>query len=607
MVRSWMNKARWHAVSGLFCALMLSGGCGRQSLENVNEDGQADTLLLTTTQIRGFDPAMASDVASSQVIGLIYEGLLQYDYLARPYKLIPSLCEEMPHVSEDGLRYTFKIRKGVHFNDDPCFPEGKGREMVAADFVYSFKRLADTHTSAAGYWVFNGRIKGLDDFRDYSGTVDEADYSREVAGLQAPDSHTLVIELTAPYPQLLSVLAMSFTYCIPHEAVEYYKPSEEEEGEERDDFANHPVGTGPYLLKSWKRNYRLEFVANPVWVSGSRDERFVVPADAPPEMQKYSGLRLPLTPRIVRYVINDEATKWLMFINGELHLMPQISNDNWDAAIVDFELKPELMEKGIRLSREPRLSTQYIGFNMADPILGQNKNLRKAFSCAFNSEEWIKYNKQKVIQADGPLPPGIEGYVKKEAKHPFDLELAAQYLEKAGYKGGIDPATGKRLRFTIDIGGADSTIRERMELVVGFFEKLNIVVEPQYNTWPAFLEKSRNRQMQLFSLGWYIDYPDAENFLQLFYGPNGSPGSNRTNYKNPEFDALYDRIKVMQPGPERTRIYEQMADIIIEDCPWIFTDHPMAYVPYVESFRNYVHHDFPYGMDKYYSVEAVKK
>ena len=177
---------------------------------------------------------------------------------------MPLLAEEMPTVSDDGLEYIFKIRKGIYFQDDPCFVNGKGRELTAHDFVYSIKRVADVKNSSSGYWAFDGRIEGLDEFRDISSKSNKTNYSYPVSGLKALDNHTLLIKLTSPYPQLLYILTLHYSYAVPYEAVNYYAES----------FVNNPVGSGPYILDKWKRNSRIEFVRNPKWKQTLRNDKY---------------------------------------------------------------------------------------------------------------------------------------------------------------------------------------------------------------------------------------------------------------------------------------------------------------------------------------------
>jgi ABC-type transport system substrate-binding protein len=269
---------------------------------------------------------------------------------------------------------------------------------------------------------------------------------------------------------------------------------------------------------------------------------------------------------------------------------------------------------GVRLETSPTLDVYYTGFNMDDPVVGQSRDpetdrrhrkLRQALSCAFNSEEWVKFYNSRIVRAKGPIPPGVAGYDEKPSPYPFDPGRAKALLAEAGYPGGVDPATGKRLKLTIEIGsGADPDVRQSEELAADFMRRIGVAVEASYNNWPTFLGKMERRQCQLYRLGWVADYPDAENFLQLFYGRNSSPGPNHSNYVNPEFDRLYEQVRTMGDSPERTALYGKMADIVIEDCPWVFMHHPLAYGLHHAWLRNYKAHDFPYGMVKYTRVDV---
>jgi len=561
-----------------------------------------------TSRIRGFDPVKAGDVASSLAIGKIYEGLVQYSYLARPYRLEPMLAESMPDISEDGLVYTFRLRPGIYYQDDPCFERtgGKGRELVAGDFVYSIKRIADVKNESTGYWAFNNRIEGLDEFREISRGEEPTDYDAVVPGLTAPERHVFRVRLKRPYPQLLWILSMHYAFAVPREAVEFY-------GE---DFLNHPVGTGAFRLKSWKRNYRIEFERSPKWKETGRTETYPSEgesADAEAGLLADAGKPVPFLDRIVQYVIDDPSTRWLKFVTGGFE-SSGVSRDNWDVVInQDKGLTEDLEDMGVRLYATPTLDVYYIGFNMDDPVLGQSEDpetdlkhrkLRQAITCTFDSDRWVQFYNARIARAKGPIPPGVGGYDDKPSPYPFDLEKAAKLLAEAGYPGGIDPETGKRLQLTMELGsGADPDVRQSVELMVDFVSKIGVILKPSYNNWPIFLAKMERRQCQLYRLGWVADYPDAENFLQLFYGPNDSPGPNHSNYVNEEFDRLYEKIRVMEDSPERTGIYKQMADIVIEDCPWIFMHHPMAYGLHHQWLDNYKPHDFPYGMAKYRKID----
>ncbi len=586
------------------CLLLACAGCGARRADDQAGSGKQETVFRgVTSRIRGFDPVLSGDVASSLAISRVYEGLLQYSYLARPYRVETCLAASMPDVSDDGLVYTFNVRPGIFFQDDPCFIEtgGAGRELVAGDFVYSIKRIADLKNRSTGYWAFNNRIRGLDEFRASTAGEEPTDYDGLVEGLRALDRHTLRIELNEPYPQLLWILTMHYAFAVPREAVEFYGS----------DFVNHPVGTGPYRLVSWRKNYRLEFERNPKWMETGRVERY--PAEGEPDDRQEgllvaAGRQLPFVDRIVQLVVSDVSTHWLIFLTGQIEASG-ISRDNWDAVVThEGRLAGHLADIGIKMYSTPALNTFYIGFNMDDPVVGPNKLLRQALTCAFNSEQYVRFYNNRMVRAKGPIPPGIAGYDEKPAAFPFDLDRARRLLAEAGYPEGQDPETGRRLRLLIDVGRAsDPETRASMELIGDFMNRIGVLLEPVYNNWPAFLERLERRQVQLYSLGWIADYPDAENFLQLFYGPNTSPGPNHSCYSNREYDALYERARVMSDSPERTALYKEMADIVIEDCPWIFMSHPLSYGLNHCWLMNYKPHDFPYGMSKYYAIDEQSR
>ncbi|MFA6174690.1 MAG: ABC transporter substrate-binding protein [Kiritimatiellales bacterium] len=578
----------------IFFCLFLSA-CGRRELDTLRFEGE-QVLYGQTPRIKGFDPARSGDVASSAMIGRMYEGLLEYSYLDRPYRVQPMLAAAMPEVSADGLTYTFRVRKGIFFQDDACFPGGKGRELMAADFVYSIKRIADPKNASSGYWAFNGRIIGLDEFRAASSGDTPTDYNVPVEGLRAPDRYTLQIRLKEPYPQLLWVLAMHYAFAVPREAVEFYG----------NDFVNHPVGTGPYILAKWKSNYRIEFVRNPKWAGTGRVELYPNTGTAEARaagLLDDAGRQIPFIDRIVQYVVDDAATTWMMFLTGQFSYS-SISRDNWDAVITPGSgLVEELKGQGVSLLSSPTLNLYYIGFNLDDPVVGKNKKLRQALSCAFDPALLVQYYNGRVTPIYGPLPDPLAGFKPKPTAYSYNLEKSKQLLAEAGYPDGINPSTGRRLELTLELGGATPDVRQVVDLMAGMFDKVGVVLKASYNNWPAFLDKMDRRQAQLFELGWVADYPDAENFLQLFYSANASPGPNHANYANPEFDKLYEQMRTLLPGPEKDRLCEQMADITIEDCPWIFMYQPMDFAVVHDWLKNYSLHDFPYTMVKYRRVD----
>ena len=553
-------------------------------------------LFGTTDRIRGFDPVTASDVYAVAAINKVYEGLCEMEYLVRPYRVRPQLAEAMPEISPDRLTYTFHIKKGVRFADDPCFPGGKGRELTAEDFVYAWKRLADTNNRSTRYFSFEGRIVGLDEYHQKS-IGRKVSYDEPVEGLRVLDRYTLQVRLIAPYPQLLFVLTQEETFAVAREAVEYY-------GEE---FLNHPVGPGPFLLKDWKwRNYRIEFVRNPNY-HGDTSPAAGEPGDRERGLLDDAGKLLPLLDRVTEYVIADDSTAWLKFLAGDL-AMSAISRDNFGAVLTpNRELTPEMEARGIRLDVAPQMYTYYIGFNMDDPVVGPNKKLRQALACAFDHDKWVKFYNYRHIAAKGPIPPTLAGYdADTPPAYPFDLARAQRLLAEAGYPDGLDPKTGRRLTLTLEMPNAsDPEQRQAGELAASFFRAAGVDLKLSFNNWPEFLKKLERRQAQMYRIGWIIPYPDAINFLEIFYSKNASPGPNESNYNNPAFDRLFEQARVMEDSPKRTELYRKMAALVIDDSPWIFISHPLSFRLLQPWLKNYKYHDCPYPNMKFYKVDPA--
>ena len=572
-------------LSGL---LMLTIGCSKE--RNFDE---RELHLITPEKFAGYDPIQASDLYSGNEVGKVYEGLYEFHPFKRPYELMPNLADSLPVVSDDGLTYTFKIKKGVLFHDSSAFADGIGRELKIDDVIYSIKRLADPKLQAKGWWLLDDKILGLNEWKDKNAPLEATNYVEEIEGLKKIDDYSFQIVLKKPYPQFLYALAMPYTYIVAKEAVEKF-------GKE---FLNHPVGTGAFILPVFDQTNRIVYNRNPKFreklfpsEGEEGDDKLGLLADA--------GKKLPLVDKIIVDIQVEAQPKWLSFQKAKADLL-ELPKDNFDQAVVGGkELNSEMKSKGIRLVANPMLDVTFIAFNYEDPIF-KNKKLRQAMSLAYDRNEANKlfYN-GSAVEGQSVIPPGLAGY-RKEFKNPFtklDLEQAKKLLTEAGYPGGkgIPPVTIQTRNETV--------ARQILEHFAKCMDKIGIKIIVGMNTWPELVNKVTKKQHQMYTMAWGADYPDAENFLGLLYCPNQSPGSNGANYCNPEFDALYKVATIMQDSPERTAMYEKMNEMVALEVPWIYSFNRTKFYLSHAWLKNFKFTEFTYTQFQYLSLDLeVKK
>jgi len=570
-------------------------GCGRLPAESdVNE---VVVYSAIPSKVRGLDPGDVGDTTSSSVASQIFECLYQYHYLKRPYELIPQLADGMPQVSSDGLTYTIKLKRGVHFADDACFAGGKGRELKAGDFVFAWKRIADIKNISKNWWIFDGKIVGLDEFREYTKgckSAGDIDYFRPVEGLQTPDDHTLVIKVKQPWPQIIYLLAHLPTAPLAKEAADFYGK----------DIINHPVGTGPFYLNRWYKGSFIELVKNRTF----RDEFYPSqgePNDPADGFLSDAGKRLPMVDRIVMMIVQEDPPRWFLFMQGKIGATG-IPKDNFSEAIDRRgTLTPQMQKSKIhlRVFREP--STYWIGFNMEDAVIGRNKPLRQAISLSVDREKYIElFTNGRGEKAYGFIPPLMKDYDSgiKDAGIGYDPERAAKLVKEAQKVHG-----GKLPRLVLSMPSTDVVARQEGEFLKRCFRAAGLDVEVDYMDWPTFQDKIKTKSAQMFMLGWIADYPDAENFLQVFYGKSVSPGPNSFNYSSDRFDKLFEEAAAMQDSPLRTELYRKAERVVVDDCPAVFLLHGVAYVLHHDWVYNYKPHVFGYGISKYVRIDAQKR
>jgi ABC-type transport system substrate-binding protein len=546
-------------AAGLLIAQLLASCGGEQAPET---GGSVYRHAIDGTP-RTLDPVAAATTYSSLVVVNIFDTLYRYKYLARPYELAPNLAAGFPRVSDDGLTYTFRIRPDARFADDPAFPDGRGRRVTVHDLIYSLKRHFDPAQRSRGAFLWSGRIQGLDAWGE-----DGADYDQPVAGLEAVDDHTLRIRLTEPYPLLLHTLTTGFSAVVPREAVEHY-------GRE---FGVRPVGSGPFRLSSFDSTM-ARLTRNPAFRRPPLDldaEGFEPDDHAGLGLDRLDGRRYPFVDRLEIHFIEETAARWSAFAGGAVDntIVPNQQLDSVLATRDPITFRPEI-EQRYHGHAALELGFVYTGFDMSDRRYGHhpdperaaaNRALRCAMRAAF---DWQERNETFYAGIGrvfpGVIPPAVPSFDPGRSRDSVtaDLERGRRLLAEHGWTADRLPELTYGYVGSVAQRQVYAQFRDRM-LALGFPPD-KIVAE----VFPTFGEFSRaidERRLDVFFLSWLLDYPDAQNTLQLFYGPNATPGSNNFNYDNPAFNALYEQAISMQPGPERDRLYQRMNDHVIDDC-----------------------------------------
>ena len=602
-----------------------------------NAEGKTGHFPMRSEGPKTLDPVKGSTVYDNRCCSQIIETLLQYKYLKRPYELEPLLLTEMPVEIEtpaelqkaatdfaaaaaarqlqawneqkeaaiaagqeapaslipvatpEPQTWKFTLRDDIYFHDSECFPDGKGRRMISSDVFYSWKRMSDSSIGSKSWWLLRDTIVGFDEYRDQQLKAIEGkpdanfDYDAPVAGFQIINDREFTVTLKKAAARFQWVLAMFQTGIIPREAVETFGSR----------FGLRPVGSGPYTLQDgdWQFGLQMILRRNPNY----RDEFFPeehMPEDEIHGLHLAAGRKLPILDTIHISFFEQDQPMWLHFRARDFDYaqvpnenMPQVFSKrsiNGEKAIV---LKPQWREQGIRYTPVPLLDFIFIGFNMEDELVGglgdKATKIRQAISLALDWDERNEtfYFGLNVVY-DGVIPPMLEGHPENgtsTASHRGpNIEKARQLLAEAGYPNGEGLPV---IDYFVSQGRNN---REQSEMLARQLATIGIRIKPNLVYFPTLMQTVDDRKAAFFSFAWGSDYPDGENNLALFYGPNESPGSNHFNYKRDEYDRLYEKIVGMQPSPERTEIYNRMQDMLLHDCP---------YAGSMARTRHYVIHD----------------
>ena len=533
-----------------------------------------------------FDPAQITDFYSRTVAAGLFDAPLQYEFLAKPLRMRPNTAASMPEVSPDFKTFTFRIAPGIHFADDLAF-KGARRELTAEDYVYSIKRHYDPRWKSGNlYLLENAKILGLSELRRrLIAEKKPFDYDTPVDGLRALDRYTFQIKLDAPSPRFLdNFVTGGFTGAMAREVVEHYG----------DSVGEHPVGTGPFILKEWKRSSRIVLARNPNYREVLYDEH--PPAgDARLQQvaQQLHGRRLPLLDRVEISIIEEAQPRWLSFLNQEQDVSVEVPAEFATVAFPNNRLAPNLAKRGVQMVRYARAEVAMSYFGMDNPVVGgyepHKVALRRAISLAVDVAREIRLVRRgQAIPAQGPIAPELWGYDAKfkSEMSDFDRARAKALLDMHGYvdrdgDGWREQPDGSPLVLEYATS-PDQTSRQLIELWQKNMTAIGIRIEFKTAKWPEQLKASRAGKLMMWGVGW-TGGPDGEDFLALGYGPNKGQ-ANLARFDLPAFNALYDQQRVLPNGPERQALMTEAAELMVAYMPYkvhvhrVYTDLAQPWV-----------------------------
>jgi ABC-type transport system substrate-binding protein len=547
--------------------LLAAALCSAPQLATAQSDPAKVLHVVFRTAETGFDPQAVSDLYSNYVNRAIFEPPYRYDYLARPHKVVPNTTVALPEGNKEGTEWTIRVKPGIYFTDDPAF-KGKKRELTAADYAYTFKRMLDPAVRSPSLELFDGRLVGMDKVVAKAKETGKFDYDAPVEGLAVVDRYTLKLKLNYPWWDIAVYLTDGSAGAIAREVVEAY-------GDGNRWVMANPVGTGPYMLKEWRRGQRIVLEANP----GFRGIPFVESND-PADRQvnaRFKGKTFPRIGRVEVAIMEEGNPRVLAFARGELdyldipyELVPNVMQP-------DNTLKPQFAKVGVLLERDVQPSITFAYFNMEDPVVGgytpEKIALRRAIGMGYNTEEEIRVIRQGQGRvANMILPPSVTGYDPKlEVNSKFDPVAARALLDRFGYKdrngdGFREMPDGSPL--VIKRGTSPSALeRQYDELWQRSMTAIGIKMEMVTQRWADLYRMAHNGQLQFWQLANTSTSTDGYTFLGMLYGPNAGL-ANLARFKLPEFDRLYDASKKIPAGPERDKLVREMSKIVAAYAPW---------------------------------------
>ncbi|HVE48532.1 MAG TPA: ABC transporter substrate-binding protein [Casimicrobiaceae bacterium] len=554
----------------------------------------------------GFDPQAISDLYSAHIVRAIFDPLYSYDYLSRPYRLIPNTAVALPEISADGATWTIRIKPGIYFADDPVF-KGKKRELVAEDYVYSWKRLLDPRIRAPALRYVEGKLVGADKVVAKAKETNRFDYDAPIEGLRALDRYTIQLKLIEPDYVLMEYMSQQAMAAVAREVIEAY-------GDASGWAMANPVGTGPFRLKEWRRSQKITLEVNPNF----RDERFPTSGEQGDAalLARMKGKRLPQVGRVEVSIIEESNPQLLAFNSRELDysnvpgdLIPNVLDAN-------TKLKKYYTDQGVRHERLTQPALAYMYFNMEDAVVGgytpDKIALRRAIIMSFDVRELIDvWYQGQAIEATQPIPPVVSGHVVglNDAAH-YDPKLANHLLDRFGYKdrdgdGFRELPDGKPLALVMasSTSGRD---RARDELWKKSLMRIGVRLDFLVQKWPDLLKMGRAGKLQMWPVGWITAYNDGDAFMQLLYSKNIGQ-SNYSRFVLPEYDELYRKTRRIPSGPERTAIYAKMTALVNAYNPWdlgVWRIENTLVRPWVDGYKKHAYLEHGW---KFYDIDVTRQ
>lgn len=514
-------------ISLLFFPLLWIS-CGNR-VDNYVDKGVFRMNLSET--LNSLDPAFASARTKIWMTAQLFNGLVELDSQLQVKPMIARSWE----LSEDGLAYTFHLRKDVYFHKNSLLGPDSTRAVRAQDFVYSFTRICDPDLGSSGYWIFRDKIKDVNAYK--AGELDR------ISGFEALNDSTFRIHLLKPFPAFMSLLAMPFAYVVPHEVADHYGK----------DFSSHPIGTGPFQFYRWSEGQRLILHKNQEYFE--QDEQ---------------AQALPYLEALDISFISSRLTAFIAFVQGNLDFIGDLDNSYKDEVLYpDGSIKEEYKE-AYQLILAPQLNIEFLCFQMdpaAEVLQGHplaDKRVRQAINYAIDREKLVKYllNGMGYPAHAGIVPRGMPGFTDQVSGYQYNIEKAKALLTEAGFPNGQG----------LPVITLNSTAKYAhiSEFVQKACENIGLVLDVQNMEGGALRSESKSSRLNFWRASWIADYPDPENYLSLLYGGNFSPdGPNRTHYLNPEFDKLYVEALNVSHDSTRYALYQQMDQMAMDEAPII--------------------------------------